>query len=288
MSDKPRARAAETVAAIIGDNPQGLSEAGLLAWAQLRIAPDFSIEQLRAALAELGPAVASHERFIGPGDPDAFASARAAGDRLAAEKLPFVASHESHELENELERRTLAEDVTAARAIARLNAAHAAEDAADAANDVSRSAADGPRGVATIKAVPPSSVTILGFEMSRLGLLVVVGSLVNVILLLTVGSVGLVFIALMVENTPGEGPVIATSFLVVVLGIPLLVTDVLGRRLRLPWSRRVVGAYAIIVALPLLVTIIVQSPGPGGVVLGLVVLSLVMGGTLDRRRRMKG
>jgi hypothetical protein len=52
------------VTEILRANPEGISRAGLLAWARLRVAPDLTDEQLDSALAALGPAVTVEGGFV--------------------------------------------------------------------------------------------------------------------------------------------------------------------------------------------------------------------------------
>jgi hypothetical protein len=53
-----------TIADILTANPDGLSMVGLLAWARLRVAPDYTEAQLEAALAALGTAVTVDGGFV--------------------------------------------------------------------------------------------------------------------------------------------------------------------------------------------------------------------------------
>jgi hypothetical protein len=88
-----RADASARVAEILRANPDGISRAGLMAWARLRIAADLSEEQLDAALAALGPAVTTEGgfvRLVAPGT--AYGPTRATSTGIpadeAAERLP--------------------------------------------------------------------------------------------------------------------------------------------------------------------------------------------------------
>ncbi|HYM83204.1 MAG TPA: septum formation family protein [Candidatus Dormibacteraeota bacterium] len=55
---------AAKVLEILRANPDGLSRAGLLAWARLRVAPDLTDAQLDEAMARLGPAVSTQGGFV--------------------------------------------------------------------------------------------------------------------------------------------------------------------------------------------------------------------------------
>jgi hypothetical protein len=57
---------ASIIADILASNPDGISMAGLLAWARLRVGPDFSEDQVVAALAALVPPVTIEGGFVQP------------------------------------------------------------------------------------------------------------------------------------------------------------------------------------------------------------------------------
>jgi hypothetical protein len=68
---------AAKVAEILRANPDGISRAGLMAWARLRVTPDLTDEQLDAALAALGSSVVVHDgyaRLVEGPEPAAWAS----------------------------------------------------------------------------------------------------------------------------------------------------------------------------------------------------------------------
>jgi len=76
---------AAKIAEILRANPDGISRAGLMAWARLRIAPDLTDDRLDAALAQLGPTVSTEGGFVQLVTPEVAGAAGAAAGARGAE-----------------------------------------------------------------------------------------------------------------------------------------------------------------------------------------------------------